>query len=73
MAEMPASETVDRAVECAVQDFDNSGCAKNLPIENCRRDVRVNRTSNGTSEIHRSTIAPAPLKGTLQPYDPATQ
>ncbi len=73
MAEMPASETVDRAVECAVQDFDNSGCAKNLPIENCRRDVRVHRTSDRTSDIHHPTIASAPLNGTPQPYDPVTQ
>ena len=73
MVEVPATDTLDRVVESAVQDFNNSGCAKNLPIENCRRDVRVNRTSDGTSEIHRSTIARAPLKSTPQPYDPATQ
>lgn len=73
MVEVPASETLDRVGECAFQDFDNSGCAKNLPVENCRRDVRVHRTSGGTSEIHRSTIARAPLKGTPQTYDSATQ
>ena len=73
MVEVPASETLDRVVECAVQDFDGSGCAKSLPIENCRRDVRVDRTSDGTSKIHRSTIARAPLKGTPEPYDPVTQ
>ncbi len=51
MVEVPASETLDRVVDCAVRDFDGSGCAKSLPIENCRRDVRVNRTSQN-SPLH---------------------
>ncbi len=69
MVEVPASETLDRVVDCAVRDFDGFGCAKSLPIENYSRDVRVNRTS----KIHRATTARAPLKGTPQPYDPVTQ
>ncbi len=69
MVEVPASEILDRVVECAVRNFDGSGCAKSLPTENCRRDVRVNRTS----EIHRSMTARAPMKGMPQPYDPITQ
>ena len=69
MVKVQASETLGRVVDRAVQIFGGSGYAKSLPIEKYYRDARIYRIFDGTSEIHRSVIARALLKGAPQLYD----
>ena len=69
MVKVQAAETLGRVVDRAVQIFGGSGYAKGLPIERYYRDARIYRIFDGTSEIHRSVIAKALLKGAPQLYD----
>ncbi len=73
MVKVQASETLGRVVDRAVQIFGGSGYAKSLPIEKYYRDARIYRIFDGTSEIHRSVIARALLKGAPQLYDPVAE
>ena len=73
MVKVQASETLGRVVDRAVQIFGGSGYAKGLPIERYYRDARIFRIFDGTSEIHRTVIAKALLKGAPQLYDLAAQ
>ena len=73
MVKVQASETLGRVVDRAVQIFGGSGYAKGLPIERYYRDARIYRIFDGTSEIHRTVIAKALLKGAPQLYDLAAQ
>jgi acyl-CoA dehydrogenase len=62
MVKVHAAETLGRVVDRAVQVFGGMGFCKELPIERYYRDSRIYRIFDGTSEIHRSTIAKATLK-----------
>lgn len=62
MVKVQAAETLGRVVDRAVQIFGGSGFCKDLPIERYYRDARVYRIFDGTSEIHRTTIARSLLK-----------
>ena len=73
MVKVQASETLGRVVDRAVQVFGGSGYAKGLPIERYYRDARIYRIFDGTSEIHRTVIAKALLKGAPQLYDLVAQ
>ena len=57
MVKVQASETLGRVVDRAVQVFGGMGFCKELPIERFYRDARIYRIFDGTSEIHRTTIA----------------
>ena len=69
MVKLQASETLGRVADRGVQIFGGSGYAKGLPLERYFRDARIYRIFDGTSEIHRSVIARALLKGAPQLYD----
>jgi acyl-CoA dehydrogenase len=73
MVKVQASETLGRVVDRAVQIFGGSGYAKDLAIERYYRDARIYRIYDGTSEIHRSVIGRALLKGTPKLYDMVAQ
>ncbi|MFI4983311.1 MAG: acyl-CoA dehydrogenase family protein, partial [Nevskiales bacterium] len=62
MVKVQAAETLGRVVDRAVQIFGGSGFCKDLPIERYYRDARIYRIFDGTSEIHRTTIARSLLK-----------
>ncbi len=62
MVKVQAAETLGRVVDRAVQVFGGSGFCKDLPIERYYRDARIYRIFDGTSEIHRTTIARSLLK-----------
>jgi acyl-CoA dehydrogenase len=57
MVKVQASEMLGRVVDRAVQIFGGMGFCKELPIERYYRDARISRIYDGTSEIHRSSIA----------------
>ncbi len=57
MVKVQASEMLGRVVDRAVQIFGGMGFCKDLPIERYYRDARISRIYDGTSEIHRSSIA----------------
>ncbi len=57
MVKVQASETLGRVVDRAVQVFGGMGFCKELQIERYYRDARIYRIFDGTSEIHRTTIA----------------
>jgi acyl-CoA dehydrogenase len=73
MVKVQASETLGRVVDRAVQVFGGSGYAKDLSIERYYRDARICRIYDGTSEIHRSVIGQALLKGSPHLYDMVAQ
>jgi acyl-CoA dehydrogenase len=62
MVKVNAAETLGRVVDRAVQIFGGMGFCKDLPIERYYRDARIYRIYDGTSEIHRHTIARNTLK-----------
>ncbi len=57
MVKVQASEMLGRVVDRAVQIFGGMGFCNELPIERYYRDARIARIYDGTSEIHRSSIA----------------
>jgi acyl-CoA dehydrogenase len=57
MVKVHAAETLGRVVDRAVQIFGGMGFCKELPIERYYRDARIYRIYDGTSEIHRMSLA----------------
>jgi acyl-CoA dehydrogenase len=57
MVKVLAAETLGRVVDRAVQIFGGMGFCKELPIERYYRDARIYRIFDGTSEIHRMSLA----------------
>ena len=57
MVKVLAAETLGRVVDRAVQIFGGMGFCKDLPIERYYRDARIYRIYDGTSEIHRMSLA----------------
>jgi acyl-CoA dehydrogenase len=62
MVKVQASEMLGLVVDRAVQIFGGMGFCKDLPIERYYRDARVYRIYDGTSEIHRLSIARSLVK-----------
>ena len=69
MVKVQASETLGRVVDRAVQVFGGMGFCKDLPIERYYRDARIFRIFDGTSEIHRTSIARSILRNGSALYD----
>jgi acyl-CoA dehydrogenase len=69
MVKLQASETLGRVVDRAVQVFGGAGFAKGVEVERFYRDARIFRIFDGTSEIHRTVIARALMKGERHLYD----
>ncbi|MEN9671369.1 MAG: hypothetical protein RL018_1646 [Pseudomonadota bacterium] len=57
MVKVLAAETLGRVVDRAVQIYGGMGFCKDLPIERYYRDARIYRIFDGTSEIHRMSLA----------------
>ncbi|MCI5109425.1 MAG: acyl-CoA dehydrogenase family protein [Marivita sp.] len=64
------AELLGRVVDRAVQIFGGMGYSKDLPIERYYRDARIYRIFDGASEVHRSVVARALLKGSTELFDP---
>lgn len=62
MVKVQASETLGRVVDRGVQIFGGMGFCKELSIERYYRDARIYRIFDGTSEIHRMSIARSVMK-----------
>jgi acyl-CoA dehydrogenase len=69
MVKVQASETLGRVVDRGVQIFGGMGFSKELPIERYYRDARIYRIFDGTSEIHRMSIARSVMKRGAPLYD----
>jgi acyl-CoA dehydrogenase len=61
MVKVEAAETLGRVADRAVQVFGGMGYCARMPIERLYRDARIFRIFDGTSEIHRGTIARSAL------------
>ncbi len=57
MAKLFASEACSRAANHAVQVFGGYGYCNDYPVERLLRDAKITELYEGTSEIHRLTIA----------------
>ena len=57
MAKLSASEAAGRVVDRAVQIFGGRGYMRDFPVERLYRELRVDRITEGTSEIQRLVIA----------------
>jgi acyl-CoA dehydrogenase len=64
------AEMLGRVVDRSMQIFGGMGFSKALPIERYYRDARIYRIFDGASEVHRSVVARAMLKGDLSLFDP---
>jgi acyl-CoA dehydrogenase len=69
MVKVPSSEMLGRVVDRGVQVFGGLGFCKGLAIERYYRDARVFRIFDGTSEIHRMSVAKSLLKHGAPLYD----
>jgi len=69
MVKVQASEMLGRIVDRAVQVFGGMGFCKDLAIERYYRDARVFRIFDGTSEIHRMTLAKSLLRHGASLFD----
>jgi acyl-CoA dehydrogenase len=63
MVKVYAAEMLGRVADRAVQVHGGMGYCRDLPIERFYRDARIFRIFDGTSEIHRTVVARALLKG----------
>ncbi|MGL5736269.1 MAG: acyl-CoA dehydrogenase family protein [Beijerinckiaceae bacterium] len=70
LVKVQAAEMLGRVADRSVQIFGGMGFCKDLPIERYYRDARIYRIFDGTSEIHRTVMARALLKGERSLYDP---
>ncbi|SOC02666.1 acyl-CoA dehydrogenase family protein [Rhodobacter maris] len=70
LVKVQAAETLGRVADRAVQVFGGMGFCKDLPIERYYRDARIYRIFDGTSEIHRTVMGRALMKGEPGLYDP---
>lgn len=69
MVKVQSSEMLGRVVDRGVQIFGGSGFCKDLAIERYYRDARVFRIFDGTSEIHRMSVAKSLLRNGAPLYD----
>jgi acyl-CoA dehydrogenase len=69
MVKVQSSEMLGRVVDRGVQVFGGLGFCKGLAIERYYRDARVFRIFDGTSEIHRMSVAKSLLKHGAPLYD----
>jgi acyl-CoA dehydrogenase len=69
MVKIQSSEMLGRVVDRGVQVFGGMGFCKGLAIERYYRDARVFRIFDGTSEIHRMSVAKSLLKHGAALYD----
>ncbi len=51
IAKLLASETANRAADCAIQAFGGNGYVREFPVEKLKRDVKITCIYEGTSEI----------------------
>ena len=69
MVKVQSSEMLGRVVDRGVQVFGGSGFCKDLAIERYYRDARIFRIFDGTSEIHRMSVAKSLLRNGAPLYD----
>ena len=69
MVKIQSSEMLGRVVDRGVQVFGGLGFCKGLAIERYYRDARVFRIFDGTSEIHRMSVAKSLLRNGAALYD----
>ena len=69
MVKVQSSEMLGRVVDRGVQVFGGLGFCKGLAIERYYRDARVFRIFDGTSEIHRMSVAKSLLRNGAPLYD----
>ena len=69
MVKVQSSEMLGRVVDRGVQVFGGSGFCKDLAIERYYRDARIFRIFDGTSEIHRMSLAKSLLRNGAPLYD----
>ena len=69
MVKVQSSEMLGRVVDRGVQVFGGLGFCKGLAIERYYRDARVFRIFDGTSEIHRMSVAKSLLRNGAALFD----
>jgi len=69
MVKVQSSEMLGRVVDRGVQVFGGLGFCKGLAIERYYRDARIFRIFDGTSEIHRMSVAKSLLRHGAPLYD----
>jgi len=69
MVKVHAAATLGRVSGRCVQIFGGMGFCRDLPIERYYRDSRIYRIFDGTSEIHRATIAKSALRNGAALFD----
>jgi acyl-CoA dehydrogenase len=69
MVKVQSAEMLGRVVDRGVQVFGGLGFCKGLAIERYYRDARIFRIFDGTSEIHRMSLAKSLLRNGAPLYD----
>jgi acyl-CoA dehydrogenase len=69
MVKVQSAEMLGRVVDRGVQIFGGSGFCKDLAIERYYRDARIFRIFDGTSEIHRMSVAKSLLRNGAPLFD----